>query len=105
METVRGYHFSNSRESRERRRVPQVPLFGTWVLGSVFLSAEIPTPVGLRWLLFLHNQISRPHAGEEKPKIADLKDQRYISEGREKAGERGVVGDENVGAPTFKVLL
>ena len=46
--------------------------------------------------------------GQEKPKRAGLKDQRYISEGREKAGERGVVGwggGENVGAPTFKVLL
>jgi hypothetical protein len=58
MEPVRGYHFSNSRESRERRRVP------------------------------LPGQISRPATGEEKPKRAGLKDQRYISEGREKAGER-----------------
>jgi len=28
--------------------VPQVPVFGTWVLGLVFLSAEIPVPVGLK---------------------------------------------------------
>jgi hypothetical protein len=49
-----------------------------------------------------------PPQGEEKPKRAELKVQRYISEGREKAGERGVTGcgrGENVGAPTFRVTL
>ena len=37
MESVREYHFSNSREG-ERRRVPRVPVFGTWVLGWSFSS-------------------------------------------------------------------
>jgi hypothetical protein len=40
MEPVREYHFNNFRESRERRRVPQVPPFGTWVLGWHFLSPD-----------------------------------------------------------------
>jgi putative transposase len=48
MGSVRGYHFSNSRESRETRRVPQVPVFGTWVLGLVFPSGEFSMPVGLK---------------------------------------------------------
>jgi hypothetical protein len=39
---ARGYHCGNSRESRERWRVPQVPVFGTWVLGWQFLFAEFP---------------------------------------------------------------
>jgi len=49
-----------------------------------------------------------PPSGDENPKSADLKAQPYISEGREKAGEREVPGDaraKNVGAPTFKVFL
>jgi hypothetical protein len=46
MGSVRGYHFGNSRESRERRRVPQVPVFGTWVLGWQFLLVGFPDAGG-----------------------------------------------------------
>jgi hypothetical protein len=50
----------------------------------------------------LPGQISRRATGEEKPKRAGLKDQRYISEGREKAGERVA----NTGTRgTFRVIL
>jgi hypothetical protein len=48
-ETVRGYHFNNSRGSREAG-LPQVPVFGTWVLGWRFLTAEFPMPAGLKRL-------------------------------------------------------
>ena len=36
IESVRVHHFNNYRERRQRRKVPQVPFFGTWVLGGCF---------------------------------------------------------------------
>ena len=45
---MKGYHFNNSRESRETRRVPQVPVFGTWVLGWPLLSVGFAMPTRLK---------------------------------------------------------
>ena len=44
---ARGYQCVASKESLERRRVPRVPVLGTWVLGCFRVSRAFPHRVGL----------------------------------------------------------